>query len=73
MFAYYKDTGLKPYRFSFISDGRRHSWIRFYRDMETALQDSKKVAIRENSDAHGFMIESDQDSREIRATWGLDF
>jgi hypothetical protein len=66
---------LRPFRFSFISEslngGKRVFWVRFYRDMEFALQDSKRVALRENSDAHGFMIESDQGDESIRRSWGL--
>jgi len=48
-------------------------WIRFYRyGIEAALEDCKKVARRENPDAHGFLIESDQDDIEVRKSWGLD-
>ena len=66
---------LKPYRFSFTADGIRHTWIRFYRDMETALEDSKRVAIKENPTAKcsAFFIESDQNDEAIRKSWGLDF
>ena len=64
---------LKPYRFSFFSHDVRYVWIRFYRiDMESALEDCKKVALRENPDACAFMIESDQDSLAVRQSWGLD-
>jgi len=65
-------TDLKPYRFSFITDGGRRYWIRFYRDMETAFADSKQVALRENSNARSFAIESDQDDESIRRSWGLN-
>ncbi len=69
------EHNLHPYRFSFTAhNGRavvRHNWIRFYRDMETALEDSKQAALREYNDAHDFMIESDQDSEEIRRSWGI--
>lgn len=64
---------MKPYRFSFTAGGVRHAWIRFYRDMETALADSKRVALHENHDAHSFLIESDQGNAEIRKSWGLNF
>jgi hypothetical protein len=66
-----KKTKLSPYRFSFTAGGIRHSWIRFYHDMETAFEDSKRVALRENDDAHGFLIESDQNDPSIRRSWGL--
>ena len=36
------------------------------------MADSKKVALRENSDAHSFSVESDQDSEEIRRSWGFN-
>ncbi len=67
---------LKPYRFSFVSKslngGRRVYWIRFYRcSMEQAFEDCKRVARRENADAQGYMIESDQDDEGIRKSWGL--
>jgi hypothetical protein len=69
------EHNLPPYRFSFTAhNGRavvRHNWIRFYRDINTALEDFKLVALREYSDAHGFMIESDQDNEEVRRSWGL--
>ena len=69
------EHNLKPYKFSFTAhNGRaivRHNWIRFGRDMYVALEDSKQAALREYSDAHGFMIESDQDSEEVRQSWGL--
>lgn len=64
---------LRPYRFSFASNNTRYTWIRFYRDMETALQDSKAIALREFKDAHNFMVESDQNDVELRKSWGLDF
>jgi hypothetical protein len=64
---------LKPYRFSFTASGIRHTWIRFYRNMEYALQDSKRIALRENADASAFLIESDQDDIDVRKSWGLDF
>ena len=65
---------LKPYRFSFTSGTERHVWIRFYScDMEEALADCKKVALQENPDACAFLIESDQESAEVRKSWGLDF
>ena len=65
--------GMTPYRFSFIShSGKRIYWIRFYRcGMEDALKDCIAVAKKEDSTAHGFAIESDQDSDEIRKSWGL--
>lgn len=66
--------GMTPYRFSFINPEwgtHRVYWVRFYRDMEVALSDSKRVALRECPKAHSFMIESDQDSKEIRKSWGL--
>jgi hypothetical protein len=64
--------GMKPYRFTFNANGKRHSWIRFYRDdMELALADSKEVALREYPLAHAFMIESDQNDESIRKSWGL--
>jgi hypothetical protein len=64
---------LSPYRFSFTGGETRHVWIRFYRyGLEAALEDCKRVALRECSDAHGFLIESDQDDLEIRKSWGLD-
>jgi hypothetical protein len=73
----YINHDLHPYRFSFTAhNGRavvRHSWIRFGRDMDTTLDDSKQAALREYSDAHGFMIEDDQDDEDIRRSWGLDF
>lgn len=64
---------MKPYRFSFVAGGgSRVYWVRFYRcGMEDAFADCKAVARRENPSAHGFMIESDQDSKEIRKGWGL--
>ena len=62
---------LKPYRFSFTTQGQRQHWIRFYRDMEAGFEDCKQLAIKENEDASGFAIESDQDSAEIRKSWGL--
>lgn len=66
---------LKPYRFSFLSESlnptERVYWIRFYNDMETAFNNSKRVALLENPDAHSFMIESDQDDVAIRKSWGL--
>ena len=66
-------SDLSPYRFSFTSGDERHIWIRFYRyGIEAALEDCKKVARRENPDAHGFLIESDQDDIEVRKSWGLD-
>ena len=64
--------GMKPYRFSFVTEGVRQNWVRFYHDdMELAFSNSKQVALREFSDAHSFMIESDQNSEEIRKSWGL--
>ena len=65
---------LKAYRFSFTAEGKRHSWIRFYRvGMEDALTDCKRVALRECEDASAFLIESDQDDEAVRQSWGLDF
>lgn len=64
--------GMKPYRFSFNANGKRHAWIRFYHDdMELALADSKVACLREYPLAHAFAIESDQDDAEIRKEWGL--
>jgi hypothetical protein len=65
---------LKPYRFSFTAEGKRHSWVRFYRvGMEHALTDCKRVALREYEDASAFLIESDQDDEDVRKSWGLSF
>ena len=73
MLAIERSQSLKPYRFSFFSHDVRQVWIRFYRiDMESALEDCKKVALRENPDACAFMIESDQDDLAVRKSWGLD-
>jgi hypothetical protein len=64
---------LSPYRFSFTSGAERHVWIRFYRyGIEAALEDCKRVALRECADAHSFLIESDQDDIGVRKSWGLD-
>lgn len=66
------DLGLRPYRFSFTANGKRHVWIRFYHDIHQALEDCKFHANREYPlFAHDFLIESDQDSEEIRKAWGL--
>ena len=63
---------MRPYRFSFFLHDVRQVWIRFYQiDMEAALEDCKKAALRENPDACAFMIESDQDDESIRKSWGL--
>lgn len=65
---------LKPYRFSFTAENRRHVWIRFYRvSMLAALADCKRVALREYDDARAFLIESDQDDIDVRKSWGLSF
>jgi len=68
--------GMTPYRFSFIAEGTRHSWIRFSRNgMEAALAAAKLVAHREYpaTPIHAFLIESDQDDEIIRKSWGLPY
>ena len=66
-----KHDRIKPYRFSFTAQGKRHVWIRFYDDMGDALNNCKEVAMREYTDAKAFVIESDQDDEAIRKAWGL--
>jgi hypothetical protein len=66
------EWGLKPYRFSFTAQGKRHVWVRFYHDIHRALEDCKRIALNEYPlCAHGFLIESDQDDEQIRKSWGL--
>jgi len=71
-------TNYHPYRFSFVSEslngGNRVYWVRFYpthQNIYQALDDCKEVALRENTDARLFFIEDDQDSEDIRKSWGL--
>ncbi len=65
--AYPTTNGLLPYRFSFKAGSKRHTWIRYGKDLESTFDLAKKAAKREYSDASAFLIESPQ--RE-NPTWG---
>jgi len=61
--------GVEPYRCTFVVGNKRHVWIRFFRDMEKAHNDTREIALREYPEARAFMTESVQGSAEIWNSW----
>lgn len=65
--------GVKVYRFTFSagSASRRSGWLLFDSDMERAFNRGKQAARDAFAHPHGFMIESDQNDRQLRKSWGV--